>query len=314
MSREAQVRFCERAVVKLRRASPPDLWRTGFASSSPRLRGIKVFPTQARNLYRCDSLRVIKYALAENSRARCKSKVGRCFRVIAVLLGIPREAVVSPAYHLHPEFGLLCPSRRFPRKASVALALLAFLAIVGALVVSHDPDTDAALIAHRDLVRSDVETLQTGGRATAATIAESSPPLEASATACGGDPSSHIGVQCSVGRARKLRSPRAANEAAMIATLPLGRTAPPAPTSPAAPLNPEDAANINIATPAVADSTGPPAPALKKVRKPSRRNGGHDLSRDRRWRDDRWSARAYALPDNRYLRGPYERSWGWSSW
>jgi hypothetical protein len=25
-------------------------------------------------------------------------------------------------------------------------------------------------------------------------------------------------------------------------------------------------------------------------------------------------ALVYALPDNRYLRGPYERSWGWSSW
>jgi hypothetical protein len=257
------------------------------------------------------------YALAEDSRARCKGKVGRCFHVIAVPLGnVPREVVVSPAYHLHPEFGLLCPPRRFRRKASVAFALLAFLAIVGALAlkVGHDPDTDGVWIAHGDVARTDTETVQTVRQPTAATIAESSPPLEASATACEGDPSSQIGVQCSVGRARKLRSPRAANEAPMIAALPLGRTAPPAPASPAAPLNPEDVANIDIATPAVPDSTGPPAPALKKVRKPSRRNGGHALSRDRRWRDDRWSARAYALPDNRYLRGPYERSWGWSSW
>jgi hypothetical protein len=103
-----------------------------------------------------------------------------------------------------------------------------------------------------------LETVQTVRQPTAATIAESSPPLEASATACEGDPSSQIGVQCSVGRARKLRSPRAANEAPMIAALPLGRTAPPAPASPAAPLNPEDVANIAIATPVVPDSTGPP--------------------------------------------------------
>jgi hypothetical protein len=201
------------------------------------------------------------YALAEDSRARCKAKVGRCFHVIAVPLGnVPREVVVSPAYHLHPEFGLLCPPRRFRRKASVAFALLAFLAIVGALAlkVGHDPDTDGALIAHGDVARTDTETVQTVRQPTAATIAESSPPLEASATACEGDPSSQIGVQCSVGRARKLRSLRAANEAPMIAALPLGRTAPPAPASPAAPLNPEDVANIAIATPVVPASTGPP--------------------------------------------------------
>ena len=208
---------------------------------------------------------------------------------------------MSPAYHLHPEFGLLCPSRRFHRNVRVALAFLVLylLVIVGALApkVGHDPDTDGALmIAHGDVARTNAETVQTVGQATAPTIAESSSVPESS-----------------VGRARKLRSPRAANEAATIAALPLGRTAVPAPASPAAPLNPTDAADTNVPTPAVADSTGPPAPAPKKVRKPSRRNGGHDLSRDWRWRDDQWSARAYALPDNRYLRGPYERSWG-GSW
>ena len=180
--------------------------------------------------------------------------------------------------------------------------------------VGHDPDTDGALmIAHGDVARTNAETVQTVGQATAPTIAESSPALESSETICERDPSSYIDGKCSVGRARKLRSPRAANEAAMIAALPLGRTAAPAPASPAAPLNPTDAANTNVPTPALVDLTGPPAAAPKKVRKPSRRNGGHDLSRDRRWRDDQWSARAYALPDNRYLRGPYERSWG-GSW
>jgi hypothetical protein len=218
---------------------------------------------------------------------------------------------VSPAYHLHPEFGLLCPSWRFPRKARVALGFVVLLVIVGVLApkVGHDRDTDGGLT----IARGDVEIVQTVGQAAAPMIAESAPPLEGSETACERDPSSHIDGKCSVGRARKVRGPRAANEAAMIAALPLGRTAAPAPASPAAPLNPTDAANTNVPTPAVADLTGLPAPAPKKVRKSSRRNGGHDLSRDRRWRDDQWSARAYALPDNRYLRGPYERSWG-GSW
>jgi len=221
---------------------------------------------------------------------------------------------VSPVYHLHPEFGLLCPLRRLRRKAWVTLAFLTFLAIVCALAikVGHDPDTDGTLvIAQDEAARTDARTVQTAGQATTATLAETSAAPEGSATACGGDQSSNIGMKCSVGRARKLQRPRAANEAAIIAALPLGRTAVPEPASAAAPLNAEDAVNTNVATPAVADLTRPAASALKKVRKPSRRNGGH-LSRERRWRDDRWSAHAYALPNYRYLRSPYERSWSWS--
>jgi hypothetical protein len=114
---------------------------------------------------------------------------------------------------------------------------------------------------------------------------------------------------CSVGRARKLQIPRAANEAAIIAALPIGRTLP-APASPLAPLTLTEPANTNVATPVIADLTEPPVPAPKKARKPPRRNVAHDLSRYRRWRDDLWSARAYALPDTRYPRGPYGRSWG----
>ena len=159
-------------------------------------------------------------------------------------------------------------------------------------------------------VKGVAERHQSVAQATATTIAESAPALEGSAQACEGDPSNQ---RCSVGRARKPLSPRAANEAPMIAALPLGRTTAPVPVSPAAPLNPADAASTIVSTPAVGDPDETPAPAAKKVRKPSRKNGGHGMSRDRRWRDDQWSARAYALPDNRYLRSPYEWSWG-RSW
>jgi hypothetical protein len=208
---------------------------------------------------------------------------------------------VSPVYHLHPEFGLLCPSRGLRRTAWVALALLACSVIVGALAVN--PGRDGTLIiAHDGVAPTNADTVQT--------VAESVPALEGSAHACEGDPSSQ---RCSLGRARKPQSPRAANEAPMIAALPLGRTTAPVPVSPAAPLNPADAASTIVSTPAVGDPDETPAPAGKKVRKPSRKNSGHGVSRDRRWRDDQWSARAYALPDNHYLRSPYERSWG-SSW
>jgi len=214
---------------------------------------------------------------------------------------------VSPVYHLHPEFGLLCPSRRVRRTARVALALLACSVIVGTLAVKPGPN-GTLIIAHDDVVPTNADTVQTVAQATATAIAESAPALEGSAYACEGDPSSQ---RCSVGRARKPQSPRAANEAPMIAALPLGRTTAPAPVSPAAPLNPADAASTIVSTPAVGDPDETPAPAAK--RKSSRKNGGHGVSRDRRWRDDQWSARAYALPDNRYLRSPYEWSWG-RSW
>jgi hypothetical protein len=208
---------------------------------------------------------------------------------------------VSPVYHLHPEFGLLCPSPGLRRTAWVALALLACSVIVGALAVN--PGRDGTLIiAHDGVAPTNADTVQT--------VAESVPALEGSAHACEGDPSSQ---RCSLGRARKPQSPRAANEAPMIAALPLGRTTAPVPVSPAAPLNPADAASTIVSTPAVGDPDETPAPAGKKVRKPSRKNSGHGVSRDRRWRDDQWSARAYALPDNRYLRSPYEWSWG-RSW
>jgi hypothetical protein len=217
--------------------------------------------------------------------------------------------VVSPGYRLHPEFGLLCPSPGVRRTAKVALGFLAFLAIAGALAVklAHDLDTDGALtIAHDGAARTNAESVQAVGHATAAMIAESPPAPEGRANACDGD-----GVTCSAGRARKLPSRRAANEAAIIAALPIGRTFAPASASPAAPPGLADAANTNVTTPVIADLTSPAAPAPKKVRKPPRRNVRHALLRDRRWRDQ-WTARAYAFPDSPYLRPPYQRSWGWS--
>ena len=211
---------------------------------------------------------------------------------------------MSPVYHMHPEFGLLCPSRGVRRTAWIAFALLACSVIVGTLAVNPGPH-GTLIIAHDDVAPTNADTVQTVAQATATTIAESAPALEGSARACEGDPSSQ---GCSLGRARKPQSPRAANEAPMIAALPLGRTTAPVPLSNAA-----DAAGTIVSTPAVGDPDETPAPPAKKVRKLSRKSGGHGVSRDRRWRDDQWSARAYALPDNRYLRSPYERSWG-SSW
>jgi hypothetical protein len=222
---------------------------------------------------------------------------------------------VSPAYHLHPEFGLLCPSGRFRRRARFTFAFVAFLLIVGALAlkVGHAPDADgAAMVAQGGVARTNLETVQTVGHAAAATTFGSSTALEASATACQSDRPGYVDVKCSAVKVRRVLSPRAANEAAIIAAVPLGRSVLPAPTSSATSLNPADAANTVVSTPVIADLSGAPATAPKRVRKPSRRNGGHDFSRDRGLSDREWSARAYASPYNPYLRGRYERSWGWS--
>jgi hypothetical protein len=199
---------------------------------------------------------------------------------------------VSPTYRMHPEFGLLCPSRSFRRKLWIAFA--AGLAIIGALTlkVGHGPDADSASVAAavRD-PRSDAETDQTVGRAIVNAGMESSRPPEGT------------------GKARKPQTPRAANEGAPIASVPLGRIDLPAPESIAAPFNSADGAHSGVATPVAPDPSAPSAPAPKKARKASHRNDAHDFPRD--WPDDRWSARAYSLPDSRYRRDRYERSWGW---
>lgn len=217
---------------------------------------------------------------------------------------------MSPAYHLHPEFGLLCPSRSLRRKARVVLALVVIAGLL-AWKAGHPPDTDGALVvAHDDEARFSAEAAQAVGETTAITTEYRSRPLEGSKTACTGDVWSYIDGTCSVGTARKLPRPRAANEAPTIAALPLGRSAVPTPASSVASLGATDADTAE-STPAVADRADAPAPAPKKVKKPSPRNSGNDLLRDRRWRDDQWSARAYAYPDDRYLRGRHDRWWGW---
>ena len=223
------------------------------------------------------------------------------------------RCVVSPAYDLHPEFGLLCPSRSLRRRVRVALAFLAFLVIAGALApkAGHDLDIDGVLmIAHGESqAGSNAEIVQTVGAGTATATTQGSYPPEGSKIACEGDAGGHADGKCGVGRLHP-RRPRAANEAAPIAALPLGRSALP---SSAASLGHVEAADAAVPAAAAADPPQPAVQAPKKVRKPSRsRDSSHGLARDRHGREDQWSARAYAPPDDRYWRDRYQRSWGWS--
>jgi hypothetical protein len=218
---------------------------------------------------------------------------------------------VAPAYNLHPEFGLLCPSPKFRRGAKVTLACLAGSIIIGALAlqVSHERGADGVLlIAHGADAAANTEVAPTVGRA--AMTAEISPVPEDSVTACEGDASYRSDPKCGVGKVRKLKSRRAANEGAIIGALPLGRIALVAPEPSVATPGPTDAANSEIPAPAVANPQSPRA--AKKARKPSRRTGGRDWPREWRVPASQWSARASA-PDNPYLRGHYQPSWR-SAW
>jgi hypothetical protein len=243
---------------------------------------------------------------------------------------------MSPAYQLHPEFGLLCPSRSFRRKVRLIFACLVVTGVLAWQAV-HRPDTDSvSVVAHDDEARLDAETVQTVGETTGQTTADRSAALEGSKPACIEDAWSYFDGRCSVGTSRKLLRPRAANEAPTIAGLPLGRSAVPPLVSSGGLLGATAQGSTKItkqvtvkqvtakqdsteqdtaeSTPAVADRPATPTP--KKVKKPSPRNTGDDLWRDRRWRDEQWGARAYAYPDDRYLRGRYERpgGWGWNQY
>jgi hypothetical protein len=133
-------------------------------------------------------------------------------------------------------------------------------------MASRDSDIDGRVTSIRD----DVETT---GQATAiTTTVERSHPPEGM-VACEA-PSGHIDGNCRVATVRKLRSPRAANKAAMIAALPLGRSAPPA-------LPAESEASLDRAYVADTEAADPPGsitPAPKKVRRRSR-SRNHDLVR-----------------------------------
>ena len=223
---------------------------------------------------------------------------------------------MSPASRLHPEFEYFCPSRSFRRKAGIALAFIAFGVIGGALVLraGYDPMADMTLmIARVNGTPFSAQTTSVAGKATATTTAERSRPPEGSKAACEEDTWAYLDGKCIPGRARKARSLRSATDGA------LGRSALPTPAPARLPPKLASGADAAATAPAAVKSTGQSNPVLKKARKTAlSQNSSHDLGkinsslREERGRDDQWSARAYALPDNRNPPGLYERSWGWS--
>lgn len=221
---------------------------------------------------------------------------------------------MSLAYQSHPELEYFRPLRNFLRKAGIAFALIAFGVISGALVLkaAHNSTAGMTLMtAHMNGTPSSAQTTSIPGGATVTTAAERPPLSEASAATCEQDTWAYLDGKCIPGGARKPRSPRAATDS------PFRRSALPLPA--ASRLPPKLATGVDAAASAAVKPTSQSNPVLKKARKTAiSQTSGHDVgksnssSREGGARDERWSARAYALPDGRNPAGPYERSWGLS--
>ena len=204
------------------------------------------------------------------------------------------------ARHVHPEFGWFCPSSSLRRNVRVAFVTLVSLTIVGvvALRAGRGPGFDAP------------SAVGPGGAARAVTaIIET----DGSAAAAQRPAAADLG-KSTAGAMRRVLVPRAANEAPLIAALPLGRGTPLEPAPSAAAVALADTADTAAPeqAPVVADAPKVPAPPPRRVRNPSRvHNYDRDVMYERRWRDQRWTA----WPDDRYLREPrYSRSWGPGFW
>jgi len=218
---------------------------------------------------------------------------------------------VSLAHQSHPEFEYFRPLWTFLRKAGIAVALISFVVIGGALVLwaGHDSTADSTLMAARgNDIPSSAPTTSVADRATPATAAESPPLPEASAAACEQDTWAYLDGKCIPAKARKLRSLRAATDGGR------GRGALPVPAASQLPPKLATDAGAAATAPAAVKPTGQSNPAVKKARKTATsQTSGRDLGKSKESaRDERWSARAYASPDSRNPAGPYGGSWGWS--
>jgi hypothetical protein len=230
-----------------------------------------------------------------------------------------KEIVVSPAYKSHPEFEYFRPLWGFLRKAGIALALISFAVISGALLLSagHTSIADMTLMTARIS-----EITSVAGWATVTPTAETA---EISTAGCEKNTWAYLDGKCIPNRPRKVRSLRSATDK------PFGRSGLPVPAA-----SPKSGAITAASAPAKVKSTAQSHPALKKAQKTAtRQTSGDDAGkkarkttvgqisggqvrksnssgREESGRDEGWSARAYALPDSRNAPGLYERSWGWS--
>jgi hypothetical protein len=234
-----------------------------------------------------------------------------------------------PAAHdLHPDFGLLCPTKRLRRRMRIAVGCVLLALVAGAVLRASlsPPRTLTSALVEREPVTD-------SGQAPAAMIA--APSLREGAepavgnTGCERDNSAHrtwayFGGRCGAKRARKPL--RAATDHPPLAGIALGRTAPAPQSVPAlAPIPPiiavERPAELSTSAatmpPQTAETTEPShrrsVVAPKRPQKSARReNRRRDAARRDApwWREVRaaeWGARAYGGGGGDYARGGFVR-------
>jgi hypothetical protein len=216
------------------------------------------------------------------------------------------------AHDLHPDFGLLCPTKRLRRRMRVAVGCVLLALVAGAaLQASHSPPTTLT----RALVEPEVADAVTDFEAAKSGAAN---------TDCEPDNSAHrtwaySEGRCGVDRAHKPL--RAATDRPPLAGIALGRTPAPSQSTPAlAPIpsiiaverqvGPSTSAAI---MPTQAEAATEPshrrsAAVSKKPQKTARReNRRRDAPWWREVRAAEWGARAYGGGERDYGRGGYVR-------
>ena len=227
------------------------------------------------------------------------------------------------AHYLHPDFGLLCPTPRFRRKARIAVGCLV-VALIGGTVLKaiHSPpraptalDTTAAVGD-----AGEVPAMMLAAPPAVTGAVESS----AGRASCEQDNSTHrtwpyLDDKCAAGKARKPRAVRAATNPPALAAIALGRPSAllenaQAP-APAVSLPVQGQAERSAVIPpaiAAAEASHRPATMSKKAKKVARREKGrrdpssHETLWWREVRADSWGV-GYGGADRDYGRSGYAR-------
>lgn len=235
------------------------------------------------------------------------------------------------AHDLHPDFGLLCPTKRLARRMRLAAGCVLLALVAGAVLrasLSPPRPLTSALVE-----REAADAVIDSGQASTAMIAAPSLPEPAQPAAgntdCERDNSAHRTWSYFQGRcgANKGRNPlRAATERPPLAGVALGHTAPAPQSAPALAAIPsiiaveqqtEASRSAAITAPQTEATTEPShrrsVVAAKRPQKTARReNRRRDIARrDVPWwrevRATEWGARAYGGGGGDYARGGYVR-------
>jgi hypothetical protein len=237
-----------------------------------------------------------------------------------------------PAAHdLHPDFGLLCPTKRVRRRMRVAVGCVLLALVAGAVLQARlsPPRTLTSALLEREAADAVTDSSQAPAAMIAApSLREGAEPAVGN-TDCERDSSAHrawayFEGRCGVNRARKpLRAP---TDRPPLAGIALGRMAPAPQSVPALAPIPPIIAVERPAEPSTSTATMPPQKeettepshrrsvvASKRPQKSARReNRRRDAARRDApwWREVRaaeWGARAYGGGPSDYARGGYVR-------